>query len=170
MQDEPMLLSYARPRKERHPYFHIFVMPLLWLPAGIGSRVYSHDIQLLVFLPGAPLIVFLQDHLKITTRFNIALFITLLAVIAAGHLLDRVLAPRWIYLAFLPILLLVIGSRMFVAKFRTGLQSIPPPPMPGPWHPSNLFPAWACTLCLFAIAAILLTALIRSVLGLRSAP
>jgi len=162
MPSQNILLTYATaPLRPRH--FHIYLLPLIWLPAGIGSRFYAHDFgYLLVFLPAVPLFTFPPNHLGMITRLNVALAFTLLVVIGVGHLLDRARAPRWIHFIFPPILLLAIVSRIFVANFRTGLQSIPPPPLPGPWHPSNLFPAWASTLYLFAFAVMFLTPLIRT--------
>ena len=174
MPGERIRLTYAPPSRE-HRHFHIFLLPLLWLPAAVGSRLYAEEFrQMLVFFPAVPLIILLQDNvgsttlLATTTILNIAVAFTLLIVIGAGHVLDHNRAPRWIHFAFVPILLVVMASRIFDPKFRTGLQSIPPPPLPPSWHPSNLFPTWAWTLYLFAIAAILLTALIRGSFGQRS--
>ena len=136
----PIPLSYATSLQRRR-HFHIFLLPLLWLPAGIGSRFYAHDFgYLLVFLPAVPLFTLPPNYLGTTTLLNMALAFTLLVVIGVGHFLDHTRAPRWIHLVFPPILLLAVVSPIFVANFRTGLQSIPPPPLPGPWHPLKPLP------------------------------
>jgi hypothetical protein len=162
-------LTYAPALPKPQPLFHLILLPLIWLPAAIGARLFANElIQIMIFFPTVPLMILFQNRLETTTILNIALAFTLLAVIGLGHLLDSIRAPRWIYFALPPIFLLALASRFFPQNFQTGLQSIPPPPPAAAWHRSNLFPAWCFTLYLFAVAVILLTALLRPFFRRRS--
>jgi hypothetical protein len=161
-------LTYAAARPKRNRFFHIFFLPLIWLPAGIGSRIYYGDefgSFLAVIIPALPLVFALQSHIEIV--LTLAIPFTLFLLAAVGHLMDRVPVPRWIWFAFIPLLLLAIGSRFFI------LQTIPPRPAPPPpgfeWRPEALFPAWTLSLYFFAVATIVLTVLIRPFFGRRAA-
>jgi hypothetical protein len=171
MSGDSIPLNYASPI-ERHRYFHVFMLPLIWLPACIGSRIYGDNMtEPLAFAPAIPVYMVLQSYLDTTTLLHVASAFTLLLVIAAGYLMDRIPVQRWIYFFFPPVLLLAGASRIFIPNFRPGLQSLPPPPPPAAWRASVFFLSWAITLYVFAFAAMFLgalTALIRTILRGRA--
>src|SRR5687768_6731967 len=113
----PSPLEYARPTRPHRRLFHFFLLPLLWLPAGIGSRIHYGDEFIPFFvahLPAAPLAWLLESRVEIETLFRIAIAFNFTLMLALGLLMDRLRVPRLACLLLPPLLLAAVLSRFFV--------------------------------------------------------
>jgi hypothetical protein len=160
---DPMPLAYAQqPPRIRRP-FYVFLLPLLWLPAGIGSRIHHGDefVPFIVaHLPAVPVVYFLQHH-DIDALFLIAMSFNFVLMIGCGYLMDRLRVWRRACLLLPPLLIGLLLSRRFV------IDTIPPRQTPWPphaeWEPVFLFPAWAWAVYVFALLSLTITVFTRIV-------
>jgi hypothetical protein len=155
-------LTYAPPALPPRRHFHIFLLPLLFIPASIGSRIYYGDEYgsfVVANLPALPIMALIQNRLPLHYLFLAAMIFNLLVMIFFGHILDRIRLPRWTIFLFPLLLLLAILSKYFIPGNIPPLRN-PPPNLE--WYPTSIFPAWAWTLYLSTLAAIVVTPIIRA--------
>src|SRR5215207_8911306 len=91
-------LNYAPPSQPLRRHFHVFLLPLLLIPASIGSRIYYGDDYgsfVVAHFPALPLMALINSKLPLYYLFLTAMIVTVLLMILFGHLLDRIRLPRW---------------------------------------------------------------------------
>ena len=155
MPGEAVQLGYSTDAKSRLRFFHIFILPLLWLPAGIGSRIYYGDEYVscvIANVPALPLMLLVQNRFALRSVFLIAMVFNFILMVALGHLMDRVRVPRWSYLIFLVLAALLILSGTFAIGSVQRPTTLPPAAR---FYPQALCPAWAIALYIFTIVAII---------------
>jgi hypothetical protein len=152
------VLPYARGEAPRR-CFHAWLLPLAWLPGGWGSRVYHGDEYfgfLMANLPGGLLVMPL---FKVLSRwipggerwFPAVIGAGLLLCAAAGWLLDRLGAWRWVYL-LLPVAFLgIVLSRVAVPGHVPPLADYPGQQ----WEPDAVCVAYCWAVYLVAAATLL---------------
>jgi hypothetical protein len=168
---EPMPLEYAEPPRRAWRVFYVLLLPLLWLPAGIGSRIHYGDEYgpfIVAQLPALPVVYFLEHRLEMEALFLLAMAINFALMIVVGYLMDRVRVWRFASVLFPPVLLGLVLARWFV------MDTIPPRQRPWPpgveWEPVFLFPAWAWAVYGFGLLSLtiaLLARIVRRVVGRR---
>src|SRR4051812_22505041 len=150
MAGEAVQLNYAAGAKSRWRFFHIFILPLIWLPAGIGSRYYYGDEYggfLITNLPALPLMLLLK-HTPFATFSLIAIAFNSLLMVGFGFLMDRLGVRLRSYLIFLLLAAFFILTGICIPPNVPALKTLPPSAQ---FYPQSLCPAWAIALYLFAI-------------------
>ena len=119
---EPNPLSYAPPSRNAplwRRHFHVFLVPLAWLPGAWGSTVYHGDeffgfamanvASIVVLFPFFGLI---ERNLPIGRAMIVVVAAGFVACLAAGWLLDRLRAWRWPWLFSPVVFVLIVRSRI----------------------------------------------------------
>ena len=155
MAGEAIQLDYARKDRAQPRFLHIFLLPLLWLPAGIGSRVYYGDEYIgfmMANVPAIPLMLVLKQMSFAKLSVVVIIFDSLL-MLGLGYLMDRVRVRLRAYLFLLVLAAIMILTGMCIPG------NIPPitPPPGAQFYPQSLCPAWAAALYIFAPGAIFIT-------------
>ena len=159
---EPAVLSYASSPPRIHPafllrHFHVWLLPILWLPGGCGSRIYHGDEYAGFAMANLPAVGVWLALMKVVTiqvdpdwAFILILATTFMVCAVIGWLLDRLRAWTWIYLLVPLAFVAIVRSRYAVPGFI--------PPLP--YHPGQEWEwdAMCVAYCwgVYAIAAITL--------------
>jgi hypothetical protein len=162
---EPLEYASSTTPRRRRWWFHIWLLPLLWLPGAIASTKYVGDEFGSLFfanLPAVLVVIAFRDHAERIFDAMGNWFAPVFAlpfVILLGFCLDRLRASWRIYL-FAP---LIFAWAAVSGVFVSG--NIPPLPasaMPARrWDPDSLCVAYCWTFYLLALAAMLLVPLVR---------
>ena len=161
-------LEYGTKARPGWRPFYVFVVPLLWVPAAIGSRIHYGDefIPFLASQAPAAAIAFVLQRLERDTAILAAMTFNFVLMVGAGHLMDRLRMRRWACVLFPPLLLGLTLSRWFV------FDTIPPRQAPWParveWAPVFLFPAWAWAVYGFALLSLVIVGAWRLVGRVRA--
>jgi hypothetical protein len=165
-------LDYASLVTSRHRrwWFHVWLLPLLWLPGAIGSTKYVGDEFGSLFFANLPAVVFVwllrdngQPMFEAMGNWFAPAF-ALPVVILLGFAMDRLRISWRVYLLAPLILAWAATSGVFVSG------NVPPLPvsrMPARrWDPDSLCVAYCWTFYLLGVMSLVLVPVVR--LALRS--
>jgi hypothetical protein len=162
----PAVLDYQDPstrRRRRWMWFHIIALPLVWLPGSLGSLKWYGDEYGATVGANLPALLILMPLSKLGFQPESLLWFVGAAasfVVGMGFLMDRVRAPRWAYALVPPVFAWAVLSGHFVPGHVPPL----PPAMTAArrWDMDTLCVAYCSAVYLVALAAIVLTALLRA--------
>ena len=175
----PVLPYASTGTKRRLRRFHVWLLPLVWLPGALGSIVFYGD-EFFAFeaasIPSAVLVyplIKLCDYFQWTPFVGQRFFPFVIAVgfvlwAAVGWVLDRLRAWRWVYVV-IPFAFVVI------VKARVAVPGHVPPMVDYPgqeweWDAVSVAYCWAVYAVALAtlIAAIIVRSVGRVVRGVRA--
>lgn len=102
-------------------HFHVWLLPLIWLPGGWGATVYYGDEYFAFAMshvptgwPLFPFVEILQRHLPGERSFQLFVAVGFIHWVLIGWLLDRLRAWRRVYLLIPVVFLAIVTSRIAV--------------------------------------------------------
>ena len=171
------VLSYASNPPRHAPlllrHFHVWVLPLIWLPGSWGSRIYYGDEFVAFAIANLPTALVCAGIAKLVRLPEINGEGSFWMVVAAGFviwcfvgwLLDRVRAWRWIYL-LMPLAFFAIVKSRIAAMGSVQPTAGPAHPPGQEWEWPSVFVAYCWAVYLVAVAILIgstIAALIRVV-------
>ena len=131
----PDTLAYAPPSRNRtlwRRHFHVWFVPVMWLPGAWGSTIYHGDEYFAFGMANAPsfLVLFpfmklVQHHLSGERSFVVVVGAGFLMWLAVGWLLDLLRAWRWPWLLAPVVFVLIVRSRVAVPGHVPPLADYP---------------------------------------------
>lgn len=120
---DPAILPYASPgARPRRRHFHVWLLPLMWLPGGWGACVHYGDEYFGFAMAHAPSALLVVPLIKVLGRwipegerwFPVVVVAGVFLWAGVGWLLDRLRAWRAVWLLAPIVFVLVVKSRIAV--------------------------------------------------------